>query len=622
MAGIWFYWIYGDFYVNALMGGVAEVELKKRLILLFLVVAVTPLALLGAFSYYKSAEAILDQVCRSILENLSQVNHSINYFVKDIEQLSMYIYSNEDIQQVLSKPGDRSLAEKHSDRKQINAILESFLGFKNWEISIYLLGENGDRYFTGELLPNSYRDYNVHWGLFRKADLANGNVVWDTHYAMKKMDDFGVVLSSGRMLKNIETNQPLGFLVIDIMEPALADKYNKAQLYPGGEVFLLDRNGYVVSSLPSKHQVGTKLDQPYIDQVLEGKKGFFRIPPGERGGSSAMVTFDTSEMTGFKLVNVVPVSALTKEGSSIRNLTLIIIAICILFAFWLAYFLSNNVTRPLRKLRFLMRLVEEGNMNVTFAAGSNDEIGQLGRSFNKMLAHIKQLINEVYEKQLKLREAELKAIQAQFNPHFLYNALDSINWMARIHKVHDISKTVVSLGELLRFSIRKDHEIIEVREDIQQIKNYLVIQNMRYRDKFDVRIEIEPEIEGCYTLKLLLQPIVENAITHGLEMKEDKGSLVITGKKNGGRLRFTVEDDGVGMSADLVQAMRENRYRSSASDKTGIGLSNVRRRLELYFSGNYEMELDSRPGQGTRVRIEFPILTEREGRYAHNPDSG
>ncbi|GIP34169.1 sensor histidine kinase [Paenibacillus sp. J2TS4] len=596
-------------------------ELRKRLILLFLMVAVTPLALLGAFSYYKSAEVILEQVCGSILENLSQVNHSINYFVRDIEQLSMYIYSNEEIQEVLSKDKDRSLFEKHNDRKKINGILESFLGFKNWDISIYLLGENGDRYFTGELLPNSYRDYNIHWGLFRKANLANGNVVWDTHYAMKKMDDFGVVLSSGRMLKNIETNQPLGYLVIDIMEPALADKYNKAQLYPGGEVFLLDRNGYVVSSLPSKHQVGTKLDQPYISKLLEERKGFFRISPRERGSSAAMVTFDTSEMTGFKLVNVVPVSALTKEGNSIRNLTLIIIAICILFAFWLAYFLSNNVTGPLRKLRFLMRQVEEGNMNVTFAAGSNDEIGQLGRSFNTMLFNIKQLIREVYEKQLKLREAELKAIQAQFNPHFLYNALDSINWMARIHKVNDISKTVVSLGELLRFSIRKDREIIEVREDIQQIKNYLVIQNMRYRDKFEVHIEIEEEIESYFTLKLLLQPIVENAITHGLEMKEDKGTLRIIGRSRGERLEFIVEDDGVGMSPELLQVMRDGRYRSVTSEKTGIGLANVRRRLELYFSTHYEMEIESGPGQGTRIRIEIPILEERESGYVQNPDS-
>ncbi|MBU5442813.1 sensor histidine kinase [Paenibacillus sp. MSJ-34] len=597
------------------------INLQNKLIVLFLLLSVIPLALLGTFSYYKSSNVIQEKVYQTVLENLSQVNFSLNYFVRDIEQLSMYIYGSSDIQEVLAKDPNRSLVEKYEDEKKMNRILESFLGFKNWDIEIYLLGLNGDRYFTGDLLPNPYAEFNPNWGLFRKARLAEGNVVWDTHYAMKKIDDFGVVLSSGRLIKKIDTNQPLGYLVIDIMEPALADKYNKAHLYPGGQVFLLDRNGYTISSIPSKQQVGTKLNESFLPKVLEGKKGFFNVK--EPSGDSSMIIYDTSEATGFKLISKVPVAAVTKDSLSIRNLTVAVIVLEVIVFFGIAYLISRTLTQPLRKLRSLMRQVESGNMNVMFPSRYDDEIGQLGQSFNNMLQQIKLLINEVYEKQLMVQQAELKAVQAQFNPHFLYNTLDSINWMARIYKVDDISRTAISLGELLRFSIRKDGPFIPLGEDMRQIRNYLVIQQIRYRDKYEVTFDLDPSLESLYTLKLLLQPIIENAITHGLEMKVGKGKLDIHVAKIGDRIRFVVRDDGIGMYPGTAERIMSGGYASDHPEKTGIGLENVRKRLLLYFGRNYRLSIDSAPQQGTTVQIEIPVLNSaEEGEHVSNRHSG
>ncbi|MEC0211314.1 sensor histidine kinase [Paenibacillus ehimensis] len=593
-------------WIRALKNNLLGTSLQTKLLLAVLPLAIIPLAVLGTFSYHKSAQVVQQQVCQTILESLSQVNYSLDYFVKDIEQLTMYIYSSRDIQDVLSKPADRPLAEKHRDKQRVGEVLESFLGFKNWDISMYLLGENGDRYFTGDLLPGAYDDYNASWGLFRKMRLAGGNVVWDTHYSMKKTDDFGIVLSSGRLLKRIDTNAPLGYLVVDMMENALADKYKKAHLQPGGQMLLLDRNGYIISSTPSKHKVGTKLEEPFVDRVLAGGKGFFE-QAGE-GAPPVMVVYDTSEVTGFKLVNVLPVAALTRESSSIRNLTLLIIAVGAAVSCVLAYLLSVNITHPLRKLKSLMRTVETGNLDVAFPTKYKDEVGQLGRSFNAMVQRIKQLIDEVYKKQLMLQEAEIRAIQAQFNPHFLYNALDSINWMARIHKLDHISRTVVSLGELLRFSIRKGQALIPVREDMQQIRNFLTIQQMRYGDKLEVHIELDDEVERLYTLKLMLQPIVENAITHGLEMKRGPGRLWITGKVQGERVCFEVRDDGVGIPQEKLERITSGQFVSVDERKTGIGLENVKKRLQLYFGDRYVLTLVSQPQQGTTTTIEIPII--------------
>ncbi|KEQ26775.1 cache domain-containing sensor histidine kinase [Paenibacillus tyrfis] len=593
-------------WIRKLKNNLLGTSLQTKLLLAVLPLAIIPLAVLGTFSYHKSAQVVQQQVCQTILESLSQVNYSLDYFVKDIEQLTMYIYSSRDIQDVLSKSADRSLAEKHQDKQKVGEVLDTFLGFKNWDISIYLLGENGDRYFTGDLLPGAYDDYNASWGLFRKMRLAGGNVVWDTHYSMKKTDDFGIVLSSGRLLKRVDTNAPLGYLVVDMMENALADKYKKAHLQPGGQMLLLDRNGYIISSTPSKHKVGTKLEEPFVDRVLAGGKGFFE-QSGE-GTPPVMVVYDTSEVTGFKLVNVLPVAALTQESSSIRNLTLLVIAVGAAVSCVLAYLLSVNITHPLRKLKSLMRTVETGNLDVAFPTKYKDEVGQLGRSFNAMVQRIKQLIDEVYKKQLMLQEAEIRAIQAQFNPHFLYNALDSINWMARIHKLDHISRTVVSLGELLRFSIRKGQALIPVREDMQQIRNFLTIQQMRYGDKLEVHIELDEEVERLYTLKLMLQPIVENAITHGLEMKRGLGRLLITGKVVGERVRFEVRDDGVGIPQEKLERITSGQFVSADERKTGIGLENVKKRLQLYFGDRYVLSLASQPQQGTTTIIEIPII--------------
>lgn len=581
-------------------------KLKNKLLVLFMLIAIIPLGVLGGFSYYRSAGLILDKVCQTLLESLSQVNYSIDYFVNDIEQLSMYIYGNEQVQLVLSKDGSRSLEEKSRDQKNMNDILASFIGFKSWEIEIYLLAENGDRYFTGELLPREYDAYNENWGLFRKARLATGNVVWDTHYAMKKTEDFGVVLSAGRQIKDIQTNKALGYIVIDIREGEIANKYNKAEQVPGAQMYLVDRSGYIISSSPSKLEVGTKLTEPFAERVFKGTKGYFRAQ--DESGHAQMVVYDTSQTTGFKLISVVPVGALTKDGEIIRNLTLVIMATGIVLSVWLAFVLSVNVTRPLRKLGALMRQAETGNLNVVFPAEHEDEVGQLGRSFNTMVAQLHTLIEEGYHKQIRVQEAEIKAIQAQFNPHFLYNVLDSINWMARIHKVDDISKTVVSLGELLRFSIRKGKSLITIKEDMQQINNYLLLQQMRYRDKLNVSLEIDEDVKGYYTLKLLIQPLVENAISHGLEMKQGPGTLRIECRRDGERIRFTVADDGVGMSKEQLRRIElDGGYASSKPGNTAIGLSNLQKRLELYYGDEAAIKIESEAGAGTTVTVWIPI---------------
>ncbi|MFB5763928.1 cache domain-containing sensor histidine kinase [Paenibacillus medicaginis] len=584
-------------------------ELRTKLMLLFLLIAVIPLAVLGIFSYNKASSEIQTKAYEIILENLSQVNYSLNYFVQDIEQLSMYLYGNEEIQSILAKSASRSVSEKYEDQQTVNRILNSFLGFKSWDIQLYVLGENGDRYFTGDFMPSSYLHYNPDWGLFRKARLAGGDVVWDTHYSLRQFEDYGAVLSSGRLLKQIDSGRPLGYFVVDIMEPALADIYDKAHQYEGGEVYLLDSKGYIISSTPSKLAVGTRLDKSYLTVLLQGKKGFFGI---EENGTKCVVIYDTSDTYGFKMISVVPVAALTGESASIRNLTIFIVIFGVLISYCTAYLLSDYITRPLRKLRRLMRQVEKGNLDVSFTSRYRDEVGHLGSTFNQMLHRIKYLISQVYEKQLKAQEAEIKAIQAQFTPHFLYNALDSINWMARIHRIEVISSIAVSLGSLLRFSIRRGNTVIPIREDFQQIRNYLTIQEIRFHDKITILLNVDDDVLDLYIPKLLIQPLVENAISHGLEMKAERGNLQISARLHEDTVLILVEDNGTGIEQDKLHSILSGRYEPGQTANTGIGLRNLIRRLELHFGSTYDLKIDSTPGQGTKVCLVIPAIRNAE----------
>lgn len=575
--------------------------LRSKLVLLFVVFAIIPLLAFGIYAYKTATNMVTQQVSQVVSENLSQVNHSLDYLLRDIEQLTTYIYSNQTIREVLAQPPGRDLVSHYADRQTINALLDSFIGTKSWDIEIYILGQSGDTFFTSELLPEGYRSYDVNWGLFRKAVAADGGIVWDTHYATTKIHDYGVVLSGARMLKHQETNEPLGFVVVDVKERTLADVYDKTKLFEGGETILLDSGGYVVSSTPSKLRVGTLLNAVYLPRVLGSPRGSFHVFDDPNGSPTSTVVFESSSVTGMVLVNVVPMQAFASASAPIRTAMVAIIIGFTVFSFWLAIFLSTNLTRPIQRLQNMMSKAEQGYLDVSVPVKAHDEIGMLSGSFNHMLARLRNLLDDAHEKHKQLREAELKVIQAQFNPHFLYNALDSINWMARIHGVDEVSDAAVALGGLLRYSIQTDREFIPVHEEIQQVRNYLTVQQMRYRDKFRTTIEVEPEVLDCFTLKLLLQPLVENAILHGLEPKTTAGHLRLSATKDKEQIRFTIEDDGVGFQPS------KNRPPQS---HTGIGLENVKRRLELHFGGNHTFDVHTQAGKGTRVVIAYPIVDE------------
>ncbi|TBL71380.1 cache domain-containing sensor histidine kinase [Paenibacillus thalictri] len=592
-----------------------NLNLRVKLNIIFTAIVLIPLMILGLFSFQKSAGMMQEQISEGELERMRQIEKSMSFFIKDVEQLSMYMYRNSLLQDILLKPGSRGDTEKFQDYQQINGLFETLLSSKKWGVKIYVIGLNGDRYFTGDYIPMNYDRYLERWGIFRKANQANGNVAWDAQYSIRKMESQEVVLSAGRLLKHIKTDEKLGYLVIDILDSAVADIYQTVRGFSGSTFYLLDDMGYVISSFPDKSAVGTNLQHPELDRILQREEGYFKA---DWNGSPHIMVYNTVKSTGFKMVSVIPFSLIAEKTSIIRNFTIVLACMGLLVAIWLAYLLSATVTRPLTQLTGLMTKVESGHLDVRFNPKYQDDVGRLGRSFDRMTQRLNDLIRESYEKQVRLRESELKALQAQINPHFLYNTLETVNWLAKMKGVAEISRIVVSLAEMLRYSINKTKDMVTVGEDMRHIQNYLAIQSIRYRDKFDMTIEVDEDARSCLIPTLMLQPLIENAIVHGLEAKLEKGILHVRIQKAGGMLRIAITDDGVGIGEEQLAEIRRREFRVPQRGHTGIGLENVIKRLYIYFGEQAEFTIQSEKGKGTRIELGIPAGTS--GGIKHDQD--
>ncbi|UUZ84770.1 sensor histidine kinase [Paenibacillus sp. P26] len=288
-----------------------------------------------------------------------------------------------------------------------------------------------------------------------------------------------------------------------------------------------------------------------IDKLLAAGKGSFRTDEGDQ---ARIYTIEDSGF-GWKIVGVAYVDHLIANKTQMQISFLLWGAVCFVVAFMMSVFLSRRLSRPILQLQERMKEVEKGNFDIQVPVGNTREIGRLARTFNLMVGRIKELMAQVVEEQEFKRKTELSALQAQINPHFLYNTLDSIIWMAESKKSEEVVLMTSALSKLFRASISKGEELVPIRNEMEHIFNYLTIQKIRYRDKLEFHIDTDPDILHFQTLKIVLQPIVENAIYHGIKNKYGVGVIRITGEKRDGEIRLQVIDNGVGMEPEQAKRL-------------------------------------------------------------------
>lgn len=371
-------------------------------------------------------------------------------------------------------------------------------------------------------------------------------------------------------------------------------------------LYLLDADGSEVVR-PARPSLAFDEEPAFMSAMSQSSgKGFFRF--SDRAGDRQLVNYANLTMNGgWSLVGIQSEAALLKPMKNIRWLILIIMAACVVIALLFSKVLSDVLLKPLYKLHRLMVKVEQNDLEVRFESPYEDEVGHVGHKFNRMLEQIQTLIEEVKASEQDKRKSEIKALQSQIEPHFLYNTLNTIYWKSESEEYRDVQEMIFSLSLLFRLGLNNGNEITTLEKELDHVRQYLLIQQKCYEDRFDFSIELEdPELLGMPILKILLQPLVENSILHGLEHVRENGKIRIDVRREGANLLLRVADNGSGMDAEQVL----RRMNDPDSSTKGYALANVRARLLLTYGAQASIALSSVPGQETAVSLLIPLPKE------------
>lgn len=422
------------------------------------------------------------------------------------------------------------------------------------------------------------------------------------------------VFSIAQALKNSD-GSIIGVVLVDIRHDIIMSSIEEARIGHNGFVFIMDANHDVVYT--PVNDVVYRIDPAWLSDLQEGSF------VGDVQGEGYQVCYTSSPVTGWKTVAVYSVKEMTRGLTVLVGLLVFAVSVTCWVVLRVAVRTANSVTQPIAKLRYLMQKAENGNLNVRFKALYADEIGDLGRSFNHMIERIDGLMHRVYEEQQYKREAELKILQEQIKPHFLYNTLDTISWMARDYDAEDIVRLVDALTNMFRVGLSKGNEIITVASEMQHVSNYLYIQKIRYQDKLNYHIDTPDDIKDYMVPKLILQPLVENAIYHGIKRKRGGGTIHIKGRIEQGKLQFIVQDDGAGITSEQLAQLRQRLAESQEyGSQKSFGLPYIVQRLRLHYGSEGRVLVEGWPDQGMRITVILPAQKTlgKAGEYASHFD--
>lgn len=392
-------------------------------------------------------------------------------------------------------------------------------------------------------------------------------------------------------------------VVMDIRFSQIADYVDEVGIGQHGYCFIMDREGDMVYH-PQQQLIFSGLKEERLELLKDSPDGYLEY-------SDVIYTIKTMADSGWRVVGVSYVDELiTRRVQNVAALLLGLLLLVLFTTICSSLIFSGMISKPVKNLMKAMEEFEGNASDFTYypVEGSR-EIGALSQSFGHMVVRIQQLMEKVREEEITLRKAELRALQAQINPHFLYNTLDSIGWMCEEERTQEAVEMVNALAKLFRISISKGHEIIMVEKELEHARSYLKIEKFRYKEQFSYSFDVEEECLKYYCNKITLQPIIENAIYHGLDRMVDEGEIRISVKSRENNLIFIVEDNGIGMTEEQCREILEG----TSGDKTGIGIRNVNNRIKIYFGEEYGIRIQSEPDEGTRVIITMPKI--REGGY-------
>lgn len=576
-------------------------SIRNSIFIYFTITSLVAVLLIVISIYSRLSSQLYDTVKQENVSLVNRVDSSMEVYLRNIMKLSDTIYYGIVKNANLSEDsiGEKLTLLYNNNKEQVS--------------NIALISKEGEpiSVVPAARFRKNFKAEDEEW--FVNALNKTENIHFTLPHVQKMFEKgdngYNWVISMSRAVEiTVGGSTEQAVLLIEMAYQGLEEVLDEVTLGNGGYIYLMDSKGEIIWH--------PKFELIASGRVKENNLVAAGYDDGSReeifNGTRQTVVTKTVGYTGWKLVGVIKGTGISLNMLKTRLFIVFVILLIIFIVILINSYISFRVTNPIRELEKSVKELEEGNLDADIYMGGSYEVQHLGKSVQDMKFRIKGLMQDIVNEHEEKRKSEFDSLQAQINPHFLYNTLDIIVWQIENEKQSEAVHTVTALARFFRLSLGKGKNIVTVKDEIDHVKNYLMIQHMRFKNKFDYEFDIAEDVLELPSLKLMLQPLVENAIYHGMEFMDGDGMIMVKAWREEDELYLSVADNGLGMTEDKVETILTGKSASGNGRGSGIGVKNVNERIKLYFGEAYGLTIDSEPDEGTTVIIHLPAKDEKE----------
>ncbi len=572
---------------------------RKKLIIAFVYVSLLPVLIVQALSYYFSSQVLETKINHVVQNSLMQTAKGLDITLDSYEDILFQIFANDEVVQLVRKINNGTNVEL--SRNRLINLLSGYSYAKQGIRSVTIFTKSGVLVCYDLQTGSPYQNLWTGAGDILKLPIYQQIMQHKQTITMtlpQQMDSINnnehYMFHIGRKLNDFQLNEDgIGAVVITLYESVLSNAINSTTGSSAGKNqihsvnYLVDANNTIVSSP----------DEAFIDKPIQ------TVMTKETIGNTY-----TDKNNNFSITNITMKQDLFRELYTMQRISLIIGLVAILLSTMLIIYFSGNLTRSIQTILRAMKMAQNGTLTVQITEDSKDEMALITSGFNRMMNRINELVSEVKQSEHKKKESEIRALEAQINPHFLYNTLDSINWLAIEKDEHEISEMLQGLAQILRYSIKDSNKMVTLGQELNWMEQYIMLQQHRFCSSFTFKMDYEPEVLHIPIYKLLLQPFIENAIIHGFAGVTSGGLLQLTARADSQHmLHIVIRDNGCGMEPDILNSIIQGKTTPSLqSQRSGMGVRNALDRIHMYYGDRARYELISTIGEGTEIRLWLP----------------
>ena len=579
---------------------IKNLSIQSSIFMYFTVTAIIAIALISLIIFQRFTNSLNATIIEENSGIVGQLGESVDSYLRNVMKVSDSIYYN------VIKNTDIS---NDDIKKGMNLI---YVNNDNMIDDIALISGKGELIESMPALRLKDNSNVLEKDFFKKSMAESEYINFSMPHIRDLFDrnesSYSWVISLSRAVEVTDEGKATqALLLINLNYRYFEEIFSNVNLGSGGYVYLTNDRGDIIWH-PKQNEIYSgrfNEDNKYAATLKDG------ITVENLRGKNITLNVRTIGYTGWKLVGVTPSAALGIDGIKFRFFVLFVADLFLFLLAMINAFISDKISNPIKRLDGSVREIESGNLDVEILPSGSYEVEHLGKSIKNMLGRIKVLMSDLVAEHNAKRKSEFDTLQSQINPHFLYNTLDIIVWMIENENSDKAVNIVTALAKFFRISLSKGKNIITVKDEVEHVRNYLMIQNMRFKNRFEYSIEVDKKVLSYSSLKLMLQPLVENAIYHGMEFMDGDGEIDVKVFKEDDSLYFTITDNGLGMSEDMVETLLSKDFVPSKKG-SGIGVKNVNERIKLYFGSEYGLKVESEPDEGTKITIHLPAVVYGE----------